>query len=113
MGLFVGVQGVTSLIKSVTGQVLAGWPSHVVGRPLSVSSTDFKPRVPFYWLLESVTAKESHGRLQSGADRPGSLVSQPPIGPTCQWPLHMASSYQVHFRGDTYFGRIPHFLVIS
>jgi hypothetical protein len=30
------------LIKSVTRQVLVGWPSHVAGRPLSPASTDFK-----------------------------------------------------------------------
>jgi hypothetical protein len=52
--------------------------------------TDSNRRVPFYYLLESITTKETHGRLQSGADRP-------PTGPTRQWPLHVASSCQVHF----------------
>jgi hypothetical protein len=39
-------------------------------------------------------------------------AGQPPTGPTHQWPLHTASSYQVYSWGDTYFGRIPNFLVI-
>jgi hypothetical protein len=113
-GVFIGVLGaITDLIKSVTCQVLAGQPSHVVSQPWSTTSTDSKPQVPFYHLLESVTTKEAHGRLQSGVDRTGSLAGHPPTGPTYQWTLHMASSCQVHSRGDTYFGRIPHFLVIS
>jgi hypothetical protein len=57
--------------------------------------------------------KLTHDRLQSGADQPGSLAGQPPPGPTGQWPLHTASSYQVHSQGDTYFSGIPIFLVIS
>jgi hypothetical protein len=106
-GVFIGVPGaITDLVKSVTCQVLAGWPSHVADRPWSVASTDSKPRVPFYRLLESVTTKESHGRLQSG-------VGRPPTGPIHQRPLHAASSCQVHSGGDIYFGRIPHFLIIS
>jgi hypothetical protein len=52
-------------------------------------------------------------RLQSGADWPGSLAGWPPTGPTCQWPLHTASSCQVHSGGDTYFVTISYFLVIS
>jgi hypothetical protein len=100
MGVFIGVQGgVTDFIKSVTRQVLAG-------RLPSPVSTDFKLRIPCYRLLESVPVKQTHERLQSGA-------GQPPPGPTSQWPLHTASSYQVHSCGDTYFGGIPIFLLIS
>jgi hypothetical protein len=94
------------LIKSVTCQVLAGQPSHVVGRPPSPASTDFKLQIPCYRLLESVPMKQTRERLQSGA---GWL----PPGSTGQWPLHTASSCQVHSCGDTYFGGIPIFLVIS
>jgi hypothetical protein len=113
-GVFIGVPGaITDLIKLVTCQVLAGHPSHVVCQPWSIVSTDSRPRVPFCHLLESITAKETHGRLQSGAGRLGSLVGRPPTRPSCQWTLHMASSCQVHSWGDTYFGRIPYFLVIS
>jgi hypothetical protein len=94
------------LIKSVTRQVLAGQPSHVADRPLSLASTDFKLWIPCYRLLESVPMKQTHERLQSGA-------SLPPPGPTGQWPLHTASTCQVHSRGDTYFGGISIFIVIS
>jgi hypothetical protein len=105
--LFIGVLGaIIDLIKSVICQVLAGRPSHVVGRPWGKASTDSRTQVPFHCLLESVTGNETHGRLQSGADRPST-------GPTHQWPLHTASSCQVHYQGETYFGRVPHFLVIS
>jgi hypothetical protein len=76
--------GVTDLIKSVTRQVLAGQPSHMAGRPWSSASIDCRPRIPDYRLLESVTTKASHERLQSGADRP-------PMGPTGKWLLHTAS----------------------
>jgi hypothetical protein len=106
-GAFIGVPGaITDLIKSIIGQVLAGQPSHMAGRPWGAASTDSRPQVPFHHLLERVTTKETHGRLQSAAGRP-------PTGPTHLWPLHMASSCQVHSWGDTYFGRIPHFLVIT
>jgi hypothetical protein len=40
-------------------------------------------------------------------------ADQPHLRPTGQWPLLTASSSQVHFRGDTYFGGIPIFLIIS
>jgi hypothetical protein len=100
-GVFIGVPGaITSLIKSEIRQLLAGRPSHVVGLPWGSASTDSRPWVTFLHLLET------HGRLQSRADRP-------PTGPTRQWPLHTASSCQVHSSGDTNFGRIPHFHVIS
>jgi hypothetical protein len=56
------------MIKLVTHQVLAGRLIHVANRPSSAASTDSGPWVPFHHLLESVTAKETHGRLQSGAD---------------------------------------------
>jgi hypothetical protein len=112
-GVFIGVPGVvTDLIKPVIHQVLVGRPRHVADRPSSVASTNSRPRVPFHRLLESVTMKETHRRLQSGAGQPGSLAGWPSTGPTCQWPLHTASSCQVYFWGDTYFGRIPKFLVI-
>jgi hypothetical protein len=94
------------LIKSVTRQVLAGRPSHMASRPPSPASTDFKLRIPCYHLLESVPMKQTRERLQSGAGRP-------PPRPTGQWPLHTASSCQVHSRSDTYFGGIPISLVIS
>jgi hypothetical protein len=68
-GVFIGVpRAVTDLIKSIIHQVLAG-------RPSSAASTDSRPQVPFHHLLKSITAKETHGRLQSGAGRP-------PNGPT-------------------------------
>jgi hypothetical protein len=106
-GVFIGVPGaIIDLIKSVIHQVLAG-------RPWGMAPTDSRPRVPFHHLLESVMTKETHGGMHSGADRPGSLAGRPPTGPTHQWPLHTAFSCQVHFQGDTYFGRIPYFLVIS
>jgi hypothetical protein len=75
-GVFIGVPGaITDLIKSVICQVLADRPSHMAGRPSSAATTDSRPRVPFHCLLESVTTKETHGRLQSG-------VGRPPTGPT-------------------------------
>jgi hypothetical protein len=69
--VFIGVPGViTNLIKSVTREVLAGQPSHVAGQPWGAATTDSRPRVPFHCLLETFTAKETHGRLQSEASRP-------------------------------------------
>jgi hypothetical protein len=56
------------LVKSVTRQVVAGWPSHVVGRPWSLASTDLQLGIPLYRLLESVTVKPTCERLQGGAD---------------------------------------------
>jgi hypothetical protein len=87
------------MVKLVTWQVVAG-------RPWSLDSTDLQLGIPLYHLLESVTTKPTCERLQGGAGRP-------PPGPTGQRPLHTASSCQVHPRGDTYFGGIPNFLVIS
>jgi hypothetical protein len=41
-GVFIRIQGgVTDLVKSVTHQVVADWPSHVVGWPCGLVSTDF------------------------------------------------------------------------
>jgi hypothetical protein len=57
--------------------------------------------------------KETSERLQSEADWPGSLAGWPPSEPTCQWSLHATSSSQEHSYGDTYFGGILIFLVIS
>jgi hypothetical protein len=114
MGVFIGVQGgVSNLIKSVTCQVLADWPSHMAGPPPSPASTDFKLRISCYRLLESMPVKQTHERLQSGTGQPESLAGWPPPGPTSQWPLHTASSCQVHSRGDTYFGGILIFFVIN
>jgi hypothetical protein len=79
------------LVKSITHQVVAGRPSHMAGRPRGLVSTDFQLQISCYHLLESVTVKLTHERLQSGADQPGGLV---------------------HSRGDTYFGRIPNSLLI-
>jgi hypothetical protein len=110
-GIYRSLEAVTNLIKSVIHQVLANWPSHVAGRPSSMASTDSRPWVPFHRLLESIIAKETHKWIQSGASQLGCLVGWPPIRPTHQWPLHTASSCQVYSRGDTYFGRIPNFLI--
>jgi hypothetical protein len=87
-GVFIGVQGVvTDLVKSVTCQLVAG-------SPWSSASTNLQLGIPLYRLLESVTTKPTHKRLQVGAGRP------PPrhIG---QRTLHTDSSCQVHPRGDT------------
>jgi hypothetical protein len=63
-----GVPGaVADLIKLVIHQELAVRPGHVASRPSCMASTNSRPRVPFHRLLESITAKETHGRLQSGA----------------------------------------------
>jgi hypothetical protein len=113
-GLFIEVLGgVTDLVKSITCQVVADRPSHVDGWPWTSASTDHELGIPLYRLLESVIVKPNRERLQYGADRPGGLAGQPPPRPTAQWPLHTASSCHVHPRGDTYFGGIPNFLVIS
>jgi hypothetical protein len=90
--IFIGVQGgVTHLVKSVTHQVVASWPSHVAGRPQGLASTNFPLRIPCYRLLESVTVKPTRERLQSGAGRPGGLACWPLPRPTGQQPLHNAS----------------------
>jgi hypothetical protein len=63
-GVFIGVRGgVIDLIKSVTCQVVAGWP-------WSLDSTDLQLGNPLYCLLEIITAKPTHERLQGGASRP-------------------------------------------
>jgi hypothetical protein len=76
----------------------------MAGQPRDMASTDFRLWIIYYRLLESVTVKLTHERLQSGA-------GQTPPGPTGQRPLHTASSCQVYSWGDTYFGGIPYFLV--
>jgi hypothetical protein len=98
---------------SVTCQVVAGRPSHMAGRPWTSASTNLQLGIPLYYLLESVTVKPTREMLQGGADRPEGLAGRPPPGTTVQRPLHTASSCQVHPRGDTYFGGILNFLVIS
>jgi hypothetical protein len=109
-GVFIGVQGgVTNLVKLVTCQVVAGRPSHVADWPWSLASTDLQLGIPLYSLLESVTVKPTHERLQGGADQPQSLVGRPPPRPTGQQPFHIASSCEVHLRGNTYFGGILNF----
>jgi hypothetical protein len=90
-GVFIGVIGaVIILIRLVIHQVLAGRPSHMAGRPSRVPTTDSRPQVPFHRHLESVTDKETHGRLQSGAGWPASLAIGHPPGPhingLCTWP---------------------------
>jgi hypothetical protein len=98
--VFIGVQKeVTDLVKSITHQA-------VVGQPWSSAATGLQLGIPLYHLLESVTAKPNRERLHGGAGRP-------PPEPTGQQPLHSASSCQVDSQGDTYFGGIPNFLVIS
>jgi hypothetical protein len=89
----IGVLGaVIDLIKSVIRQVLASRHSHVADRPSSAASTDARPQVPFHRLLESITTKETHGRLQSGARQLGSLAF-------------------AHGLLMLRFGRIPNFLI--
>jgi hypothetical protein len=78
----------------------------MAGQPWSLASTDLQHGIPLYRLSKSVTAKQTRERLQGGAD-------QPLPGPTGQSPLHSASLSQVHPRGDSYFGGILNFLVIS
>jgi hypothetical protein len=74
-GVFIGVQGgFIDLVKSVTHQVVVDWPSHVAGRSRGPFSTDFLIQIPCYRLLESVTVKPTHERLQSGAGRPRGLA---------------------------------------
>jgi hypothetical protein len=85
----------------------------MAGRPPSLASTDFKLKIPCNRLLESMPMKQTRERLEIGASRSRILADWPAPGPTGQWPLHTASSCQVHSRGDTYFGGIPIFLVIS
>jgi hypothetical protein len=94
------------LVKSVTCHVVAG-------QPWSSVSTDHQLGIPLYRLLESVTRRPTRERQQGGADWQGGLAGWPHLGPTGQWPLHTTSSCQVHPHGDTYFGGIPIFLVIS
>jgi hypothetical protein len=70
-GVFIGVQGgVADLVKSVTRQVVADQPSHVVSRPWSSASTNLQLGIPLYHLLESVTAKPTCKMLQGGAKWP-------------------------------------------
>jgi hypothetical protein len=76
--------------------VLAGRPRHIADRPPTVASTNSRTLVPFHCLLEGVTAKKTHGRLQSGAGQPESLLGRLATRPTRLWPLHMASLCQVY-----------------
>jgi hypothetical protein len=48
------------------------------------------------------------GGCKVGPVGQGLCLAGHPLGP----PLHMASLCQVYSWGDTYFGRIPNFLVI-
>jgi hypothetical protein len=94
------------LVASVTYQVVAGWP-------WSSASTDLQLGIPRYHLLESVTVKSTREWLQGGSGQPEGLAGWPPPGPTGHQTLHIASLCQVHPQGDTYFGGILNFLVIS
>jgi hypothetical protein len=68
--VFIGVQGgVTNLVKLVTHQVVAGWFNHIASWPWSSASIDFQLGIPLYRLLESVTVKPAHERLQGRAGR--------------------------------------------
>jgi hypothetical protein len=58
------------VVKSVTRQVVAGWPSHMAGWPWSLASTDLRLGIPLYHLLQSVTAKPTRERLQGGIGWP-------------------------------------------
>jgi hypothetical protein len=81
--VFIGVQeGVTDLVKSVTRQVVADRPSHMAGWPQGLASTNFRLRIPYYRLLDSVTVKLTRERLQSGAGQTGGLTGRPPPRPT-------------------------------
>jgi hypothetical protein len=76
------------LVQLVTRHVVAARSSHVAGQPQDLASTNFQLWIPCYRLLESVTMKPIYER-------------------------YIASTCQVHSRGDTYFGGIPNLLVIS
>jgi hypothetical protein len=70
-GVFIEVQvGVTDWVKSVTRQVVASQPSHVVGQPWRLASADLLLGIPLYHLLESFIMKPTCERLQSGAEQP-------------------------------------------
>jgi hypothetical protein len=43
--------------------MLAVRPSHMVGRPPSLASTDIKLWIPCYHLLEGMLVKQTHGLL--------------------------------------------------
>jgi hypothetical protein len=49
----------------------------VVGQPWSSASTNLQLGIPLYHLLESVTAKPTHERLQAGAGHLSGLASWP------------------------------------
>jgi hypothetical protein len=51
-GVFIGVHGgITDLVKSVTRQVVAGRPSHVVDQPCGSASTNFLNRLGLLLLV--------------------------------------------------------------
>jgi hypothetical protein len=86
-GVFIGVQGgVTDLVKLVTHQVMAG-------RPWGPASTDIWLWIPYYRLLESVTLKPTHERLQCGASRLGGMAGRHALSPLlsglCTLPPHV------------------------
>jgi hypothetical protein len=105
--VFIGDQGgVTNLVKLVTRQVVAD-------QPCGSTSTDFLHRLGLP-LLMSTHVLEAVGQtdIKPGRSARGFGRTATPR-PTDQWPLRTASSCQVNPRGDTYFGGIPNFLVIS
>jgi hypothetical protein len=94
-GVFIGVQrGVTDLVKSVTLQVVVGRSSNMAGWTCGSASTD----LAFPFSCRHVCIKPRAKPTQNLAGRPGDLAGRLPPGPTGQWPLHTASSCQVHPR---------------
>jgi hypothetical protein len=69
------------LVKSVTCQVVAGWP-------WSFASTNLQLGIPLYHLLESVTVKPTYKRLQGGAGRPATPLG-PLVSGLCTLPPHV------------------------
>jgi hypothetical protein len=93
-GVFIEVQGgVIDLVKSVTRQVGADRRSRVASQPWSLASTDIQLGIPLYRLLESVTMKPTHERLQGGPGRPGGLADRPP--PWAHWLATFAHCFLV------------------
>jgi hypothetical protein len=85
-GVFIGVQGgVFNLVKFVTRQV--------GGRPYSSASTDLQLGIPLYRLLESVTTKPTHEKLQGGLADNRVWPASHPLGPLlcglCILPPHV------------------------
>jgi hypothetical protein len=97
---------VTDMVKSVTCQVVVGWPSHMAARSWSSASTDLQLGILLYRLLESVTMKPTHEGLQGGT---GQVAT-----PWAHWSAAFAHCLLMSGtpQSDIYFGGIPNFLVI-